>query len=94
MAYQISEEEYKAIKEKEKQTRDKRISKRLRALMLRYEGKSNPEISAKLDLSTDRLSHLISEYKRYTSFPYPTLYARNEPYRTGLARNTYPWLSK
>ena len=32
--------------------------------MLRYEGKSNPEIAAKLDISTDRLSHLISEYKR------------------------------
>ena len=64
MAYQITEEEYKEIVLREKQTRDKRISKRLRVLMLRYEGKSNPEIAAKLDTSTDRLSHLISEYKR------------------------------
>ena len=64
MAYQITEEEYKEIVLREKQTRDKRISKRLRVLMLRYEGKSNPEIAAKLDISTDRLSHLISEYKR------------------------------
>ena len=64
MAYQITEEEYKKIVLREKQTRDKRISKRLRVLMLRYEGKSNPEIAAKLDISTDRLSHLISEYKR------------------------------
>lgn len=64
MAYQITEEEYKEIVIREKQTRDKRISKRLRVLMLRYEGKSNPEIAAKLDISTDRLSHLISEYKR------------------------------
>ena len=64
MAYQITEEEYKEIVLREKQTRDKRISKRLRVLMLRYEGKSKPEIAAKLDISTDRLSHLISEYKR------------------------------
>ena len=64
MAYRITEEEYKEIVIREKQTRDKRISKRLRVLMLRYEGKSNPEIAAKLDISTDRLSHLISEYKR------------------------------
>ena len=64
MAYQITEEEYKEIVLREKQTRDKRISKRLRVLMLRYERKSNPEIAAKLDISTDWLSHLISEYKR------------------------------
>ncbi len=69
MAYQITEEEYKEIVLREKQTRDKRISKRLRVLMLRYEGKSNPEIAAKLDISTDRLSHLISEYKRVPSSP-------------------------
>ena len=64
MAYQISEEEYQEIKAKEKETRDKRVSKRLKVLMLRYEGKSNSEIATKLDISTDRLSHLISEYKR------------------------------
>jgi transposase len=64
MAYQISEEEYQEIKAKEKETRDKRVSKRLKVLMLRYEGKSNSEIATKLDISTNRLSHLISEYKR------------------------------
>ncbi len=64
MAYQITEEEYKEIVLREKQTRDKRISKRLRVLMLRYEGKSNPEIAAKLDISTDRLSHLIRAEER------------------------------
>ena len=49
MAYRITGEEYKEIVIREKQTRDKRISKRLRVLMLRYEGKSNPEIAAKLE---------------------------------------------
>ena len=64
MAYQISEEEYLEIKAREKETRDKRVSKRLKVLMLRYEGKSNSEIATKLDISRDRLSHLISEYKQ------------------------------
>ena len=66
MAYHITEAEYKEIVEK-KETWDKRISKRLKVLMLRYEGKRNPEIAAKLDISTDRLSHLSSEYKAFLS---------------------------
>ena len=64
MAYRITKEEYERIKDAEKKTKDKRISKKLMVLMLRYEGKSNPEISDKLDISTDRISHLISEFKR------------------------------
>ena len=32
--------------------------------MLRYEGKKNPEIAEKLDISTDRISHIVSQYKR------------------------------
>ncbi len=64
MSYRIKEEEYEAIKKAEKATTNKRVSQRLKVLMLRYEGKSNPEISEKLDLSTDRISHLISEFKR------------------------------
>jgi len=64
MFYRITEEEYEAIKKAEKATTNKRVSQRLKVLMLRYEGKSNPEISEKLDLSTDRISHLVSEYKQ------------------------------
>ena len=64
MFYRITEEEYEAIKKAEKATTNKRVSQRLKVLMLRYEGKSNPEISKKLDLSMDRISHLISEFKR------------------------------
>lgn len=64
MFYRITEEEYEVIKKAEKATTNKRISQRLKVLMLRYEGKSNPEISEKLDLSTDRISHLISEFKQ------------------------------
>ncbi len=56
MAYRITEEEYEEIKATEKKTKDKRQSRQLKVLMLRYEGKSNPEISKKLDISTDRIS--------------------------------------
>ena len=64
MAYQITKEEYEGIRDAEKKTKDKRISKKLMVLMLRYEGKSNPEIAEKLDISTDRISHLVSQFKR------------------------------
>ena len=64
MAYRISEAEYEQIKAAEKSTKDKRLSRQLKVLMLRYEGKSNPEIAEKLDISTDRISHLVSQFKR------------------------------
>ena len=50
MAYRITEEEIKSIKESEKKTRDKRVSRRLQVLILRYEGKRNPEIGEKLGI--------------------------------------------
>ena len=43
--FQISEEEYEAIKAKEKESKEKQISKRLRILMLRYEGYKVREIA-------------------------------------------------
>ena len=64
MAYQITKEEYEGIKAAEKGTKDKRLSRQLKVLMLRYEGKSNSEIARKLDISTDRISHLVSQFKR------------------------------
>ena len=41
--FQITEAEYEAIKAKESATKDKNISRRLRVLMLRYEGKKVEE---------------------------------------------------
>ncbi len=41
---QITEEEYIAIKAKEASTKDKNISRRLRGLILWYEGKTLKEI--------------------------------------------------
>ena len=64
MAYQITKEEYEQIKGAEKATKDKRVSRQLKVLMMRFEGKSNPEIAKKLDISTDRISHIVSQFKR------------------------------
>ncbi len=64
MAYRITSEEYEQIRAAEKQIKDKRLSRQLKVLMLRYEGKTNPEIAEKLDISTDRISHIVSAYKR------------------------------
>ena len=64
MAYRITKEENERIQAAEKATQDKRLSRQLKVLMLRYEGKSNPEIAEKLDISTDRISHLVSQFKR------------------------------
>ena len=60
----VTKEEYEQIQAAEKGTKDKRLSRQLKALMLRYEGKKNPEIAEKLDISTDRISHIVSQYKR------------------------------
>ena len=59
----ISTEEYQEIMAAEKATQDKHISRKLRALMLRYEGLSNEEAGKRLGLSGVRVSQLVSEYK-------------------------------
>ena len=62
MAYRITSDEYEQIIAAEKQTKDKRLSRQLKELMLRYEGKTNPEIAKKLDISAYRISHLVSVF--------------------------------
>lgn len=59
----ISTEEYAAIVKAEKATQDKQISRKLRALMLRYEGLSNEEAGKQLGLCSVRISQLVSEFK-------------------------------
>ena len=48
--FQVSTEEYEAIKQAEKETKDKNISRRLRVLMLRYEGWKVREIAEMLGM--------------------------------------------
>ena len=60
----ISAEEYKEIVAAEKATQDKQIARKLRTLMLRYEGKSNEEAGKQLGLCSVRISQLVNEYKK------------------------------
>ena len=60
----ITAEEYKKIVEAEKQTQDKQISRKLRVLMLRYEGLDNAEVGKRVGLCSVRVSQLVSEYKK------------------------------
>ena len=61
---EISAEEYEKIKAEEKATQDKQISRKLKVLMLRYEGKENKTIAERTGFSETRVSHLITEYKK------------------------------
>ncbi len=61
---EISAEEYEKIKTEEKATQDKQISRKLKVLMLRYEGKENKTIAERTGFSETRVSHLITEYKK------------------------------
>ena len=61
----ISEEEYQRITVAEKATQDKQISRKLRVLILRYEGMDNQTIAEHTGMSQTRVTHLVTEYKKY-----------------------------
>lgn len=61
-SFQITESEYKAIKAKEAKTKDKNISRRLRVLMLRYEGKKTEEIAKMLNLNKGSIARMCRRY--------------------------------
>ena len=62
--YIISEEERIEIKEARKSVKNKMTDKRLHAVELRGEGKSNREIAEKLDTSPKVVSRWVSNYKK------------------------------
>ena len=61
--FQITEAEYEAIKAKEAATKDKKISRRLQVLMLRYEGKKLAEISETLKLHRVSITQICQRYR-------------------------------
>ena len=61
--FQISAEEYEAIKAQEKESKDKRTSKRLRILMLRYEGYKVSEIAKVYGMRVNSISQLCRRYR-------------------------------
>ena len=58
--YQISEEEYQAIRRAEKATKDKNVSRWLRILMMRYEGYKVREIAQITGMGASSISRLSS----------------------------------
>ena len=61
--FQISEEEYEAIKQAEKETNDKNVSRRLRVLMLRYEGEKVAKIAEMVGMRLNSVSQLCRRYR-------------------------------
>ena len=61
--FQITEEEYEAIKAKEAETKDKNISRRLRALILWYEGKSLKQIGEILSMHPMSVNQMCKRYR-------------------------------
>ena len=61
--FQITEAEYKAIKKAERETRDKNVSRRLRVLMMRYEGNTTEEAAKATGMSRVNVSLICKRYK-------------------------------
>ncbi|MBR2555345.1 MAG: winged helix-turn-helix domain-containing protein [Aeriscardovia sp.] len=58
----ITAEEYKQIVAAENATQDKKTSRKLRVLILRYEGYDNQTIAERVGISKTRVVHLVGEY--------------------------------
>ncbi len=61
--FEISKEEYEAVKAAEKETKDKNISRRLRVLMMRYEGKKVRQIAEITGMRINSISQLCRRYR-------------------------------
>ena len=61
--FQISGEEYEAIKAAEKRVKDKKTSKRLRILMLRYEGYKVADIAKMYGTRKEWISQVCRRYR-------------------------------
>ena len=61
--FQINREEYDAIRAAEKGIKDKNISRRLRVLMMRYEGKKVREIAEITGMRINSISQLCRRYR-------------------------------
>ena len=61
--FKISKEEYGAIKAAEKETKDKRTSRRLHIIMMRYEGYKVREIAEVTGMRKNSISQLCRRYR-------------------------------
>lgn len=84
----IAEKEYEKIRKAERKAKSKYISKKLRVLMLRYEGKSNQEIAQAVGCSVRRVHQLLREYENTGLEEYTRLkYAGNHRILSEEAEN-------
>lgn len=60
---QITAEEYEAVKEAERATKDKNVSRRLRVIKLRYEGYTTTEIAKMTEMSRVNVSLICKRFK-------------------------------
>ncbi len=60
----ITEEEYNKVKIAEKNTKDKKISRRLKVIQYSYEGLTNKEISEKLDYNESYITQILKKFKK------------------------------
>ena len=61
--FKITEGEYIAIKKAERETREKKVSRRLRVLMMRYEGSTTEEAAKATGMSRVNVSLICKRYK-------------------------------
>lgn len=66
----ITEEEYNHVKLLAKKNKNKRIDKRLKVIMLRYEGHKNKDIAVITGYNCKFLSELFSEFKKHGAEKY------------------------
>lgn len=62
--YSINAEEYQKIEEAERRCKDKRTSKKLTVLLIRFSGVSIAETAQRMNCSERKVARLISEYKK------------------------------
>ena len=62
--YTISTDEYQKLIEAEKRCKDKRTSKKLTVLLMRFSGASVAETAQRMNCSERTVSRLVSEYKK------------------------------
>ena len=61
--FHLTQEEYEQIRRAEKQTKDKNASRRLRVLMLRYEGHGLAEIATTMGMQINSISQMCRRYR-------------------------------
>ena len=77
--FQVTETEYEEIKAKKRATKDKNISRRLRTLMLWYEGKSLKDIGEILGVHPVSVNGMCRRYREQGLEEYKNCFVQYNP---------------